>query len=297
LNLNIPSPITKINNNFLDKKGVKLFIKRDDLIHDVVSGNKWRKLKYNLQDAQSNGYDTILSFGGVYSNHLYSLGYATNNLGFKSIGVIRGVQKTTLSSTLRFCKDQNMQFHYLDHQQYRYQKYSKKNLTLFREKFGDFYLLPEGGCNSLGVKGCEEILSEIDDHFDYVCCAVGTGCTASGIIRSLNKNQRFIGFCPFTKFEEQNNMILEYCSPLVYNNWQLIADNHFGGFGKINSNLIKFVRQFYDDFNIKLDLVYMGKLFYSLFDLIKKDFFVKNTTIIIMHSGGLQGVDGFNFKY
>ena len=297
MNLNIPSPITKINSNFLDKKSINLFVKRDDLIHNIVSGNKWRKLKYNFKQAHSDGYRTILSFGGAYSNHLHALGYAANYMGFKSVGIIRGKKKSVLSATLNFCKDQNMQLDYLDYNNYRYYKYSKHNLDLFHEKFGDFYFLPEGGCNALGVKGCEEIISEINVDFDYLCCAVGTGCTAAGLIRSIGHSHQFIGFCPFNKSLEQKNIILDYCCPLKYNNWQLISDNHFGGFGKVNSNLIKFVRQFYYDFNIQLDLIYMGKLFYSLFDLIKKDFFIKNTTIVVVHSGGLQGIDGFNFKY
>ena len=297
MNLNIPSPITKINSNFLDKKCIQIFIKRDDLIHNIISGNKWRKLKHNLIKMQAKGYDSILSFGGQYSNHLHALGYIANNLGFNSIGVIRGVGKSSLSGTLSFCQDQNMQFHYMDYKTYRHKKYDNKTLSMLRDKFGDFYFLPEGGANYLGVKGCVEIVDEIEVNFDYLCCAVGTGCTAAGLISAICENQNFIGFCPFNKCFEQEQSILNLCPNIPRNNWQLISDNHFNGFGKINSNLIKFVRRFYDDFNIKLDLIYMGKLFYSLFELIKQDYFIKNTTIMVVNSGGLQGLDGFNFKY
>tara|TARA_Y100000994_G_C15703961_1_gene446543 strand:+ start:3130 stop:4020 length:891 start_codon:yes stop_codon:yes gene_type:complete len=296
LNLNIPSIITKINCNLFVKKEVKVFIKRDDLIHNIISGNKWRKLKFNFQLAKKEGYNQILSFGGEYSNHLHALSYAANQLGFKSVGVIRG-DKKKLNPTLSFCKSQNMNFHYLDRSIYRSFKYSKKTLFDLQKLFGKFYIIPEGGNNHLGVKGCQEIVTELDCDFDYICSPVGTGCTASGIISSINSNQQFIGFCAFNKTFEQHNSIVNYCNSELYSNWHLIADNHFGGFAKINSNLIKFVSQFYMDYKIKLDLIYMGKLFYSLFNLIEKGYFPSNSKIIVLHTGGLQGLEGFNFSY
>ncbi len=297
MNLNIPTIVTKINSNLFDKKEVQLFIKRDDLIHEIISGNKWRKLKYNFQKAKKEGYDTILSFGGAYSNHLHALSYAANQNGFKSIGIVRGEKNKILNNTLSFCVEQNMKLYYLDRERYKYNKYSEKILNDFRNIFGSFYLIPEGGNNILGVKGCEEIVQELNFSFDYLCSAVGTGCTASGLIRAINNKQNFLGFCPFKKTHEQKNIIMNHCNPELFKNWDLIPDNHFGGFGRINSNLIKFVRQFYLEFNIKLDLIYMGKLFYSLFNLIENDFFSKKTKIVILHTGGIQGVNGFSFNY
>jgi len=292
LYLNIPSITTKISSNFLHKKEVDIFIKRDDLIHPIISGNKWRKLKYNFKQAKELGYDTLLSFGGAYSNHLHALSYAASNHGFSSIGVIRG-KEIDKNSTLSFCLQQNMRLEFMDRLSYRCDKYSHKRIDQLTQKFGKFYLIPEGGNNLLGVKGCEEIIREVSCPFDYLCCAVGTGCTASGLIRSMQKNQNFIGFCPFKKNHEQRNNILSFCDDQLYNNWQLISDNHFGGFGKINSNLITFANQFNLEYNIELDLVYMAKLFYSLFDLIEKDFFLKKTKILVLHTGGNQGSRGF----
>jgi len=239
------------------------------------------------------GYNTILSYGGAYSNHLHALSYACKKLGFDSVGVVRGVQNIKSNSTLSFCQENHMKLYYLDRSEYRYNKYSKKTLDYFRKIFTPFYMVPEGGNNELGVRGCEEILSEIDFDFDYVCCPVGTGCTASGLIRSMRDHQTFLGFAPFKKVIEQKNSIMKFCHPDNYDNWDVLSDTHFGGFGKINNNLVKFIQQFKSNYNIGLDLVYMGKLVYSLFNLINQNYFPKNTNILVLHTGGLQGLKGF----
>ena len=191
-NLNIPTSITKINSNFLQKKSVDVFIKRDDLIHKIVSGNKWRKLKYNFQEANLRGYDSILSFGGAYSNHLHALSYACNMMNFKSIGVIRGEKNKNINSTLSFCQKHNMLLHYMNRLDYKHHKYSNDMTARLKKIFGDCYIIPEGGNNLLGVKGCEEILEEINVDFDILCCAVGTGCTASGLLNSMKKDNYLI---------------------------------------------------------------------------------------------------------
>ena len=296
LKLNIPSPITKLHSDFLSQKSIEVYVKRDDLIHDVISGNKWRKLKYHFIEAQKKKIQTILSFGGQYSNHLHALSYLSNISGFNSIGILRGNKNMQLNSTLSFCKSNNMLFHYINRYQYRFQKYSPEYLQQYKDLFGDYFLIPEGGNNILGVKGCLEILQEVDVDFDYVCCSVGTGCTASGIIQSLNKKQFLIGFCPFQKVFEQKKNIERLCNN-NYVNWKLVPDLSFKGFGKIDTNLTEFVQKFYINYNIKLDLIYMGKLFYYLFNYIRKDFFKKKTKILVLHSGGLQGLKGFNFDF
>ena len=296
MNLNLPSKITKISSNFLHQKQVDIFIKRDDVIHPIISGNKWRKLKYNFQAASDEGFDKILSFGGVFSNHLHALSYACNYFGFGSIGVVRDTHLKKETPTLSFCKKNKMKLYYLDRNQYR-QKKSIQTINLLRKKFGKFYLIPEGGNNLLGIKGCQEIFDEIDIDYDYLCSPVGTGCTAAGLIKGMKNNKKFIGFAPFTKTIEQSENIKNFCDFQLYNNWELISDIHFGGFGKIDSNLIKFVRRFKSDFNMELDLIYTGKLFYSLFNMIKNDAFDKRTKILVIHTGGLQGLNGFNFSY
>lgn len=297
LNLHIPTDLTKIESNFLHQKQVELFIKRDDMIHNVISGNKWRKLKYNLQAAKSNGDNTILSYGGAYSNHLHALSYACRQMGFNSIGIVRGVKDQEKNSTLSFCKENNMRLYYLDRSSYRLNKNSKNILRELNQNINQCYMLPEGGNNILGVKGCEEILLETDNKYDYVCCPVGTGCTAAGLIRTMSAHTKFLGFGPFKKVFEQKQNIKQLCNSKSYDNWDVIADDHFGGFGRIDDNLIKFVQKFKLDYNVELDMIYMGKLFYSLFKLIEQDFFSQNTKILILHTGGLQGLKGFNFSY
>ncbi|MBJ05235.1 MAG: 1-aminocyclopropane-1-carboxylate deaminase [Flavobacteriales bacterium] len=294
MNLNIPSPITKLNSIFLKKKSVEIYVKRDDLIHEIISGNKSRKLKYNFMDAQTKDYTNILSYGGPYSNHLHALSYMSKKLNLKSIGVVRGQKYDKLNPTLSFCQINNMSFYYLNREDYRHKKYDPLNLQLFRKKYGEFYLIPEGGNNLLGLNGCSEILSEVDVNFDFFCCAVGTSCTASGIIRALKKNQFLIGFCPFLKILEQENNIKKWTKS---DNWKLVPDLFFKGFGQIDQELTLFVKKFYWNYNIKLDLIYMGKLFYHLFNYIQRDFFKKNTKILVLHSGGLQGLHGFNFDF
>ena len=232
-----------------------------------------------------------------YSNHIHALSNACNSMGLKSIGVIRGSEQQNINSTLSFCVDQNMLLHYMNRSDYRHYKYSKKIMKELKSLFGNFYTLPEGGNNILGLQGCAEIIKEIDFEFDILCCAVGTGCTASGLIRSLQNHHHVIGFCPFKKVYEQKNNIIQFCNSKLYSNWELISDTDFGGFGKVNGNLIKFIREFKLDYNIELDLIYMGKLFYYLFNLIRHDFFSKKTRILVLNSGGLQGLKGFNFKY
>ena len=296
MNLSIPSTITKINSHLLHEKEIELFIKRDDLIHEIISGNKWRKLKYNFKEASHKGLNTILSFGGAYSNHLHALSYACNKMGFDSVGVVRGDEPNILNSTLSDCKKNKMKLIFLDRLTYRKQKYHNQLLNDFRKKNGDFYIIPEGGNNIFGVRGCQEIVEEISFDFDYFCCSVGTGCTSSGIIKSLNNKCQFIGFAPFPKITEQKNNILKYCAPASYNNWKILPDKYFGGYSKINSNLIKFIGQFKFAHDIQLDFIYMGKLFFNLFDLIQKDYFKKKSRIVVLHSGGLQGINGFNLS-
>ena len=185
---------------------------------------------------------------------------------------------------------------YLDRHNYRFNKYSDNIINDLKIKYDDFYIIPEGANNELGVKGCQEILKEVDMKFDYVCCAVGTGCTASGIIRSMDASQKFIGFCPFNNYYEQRQSIMSFCRHIQHD-WQLISDVYFGGFGKVNDDLLNFVKQFYINHDIKLDLVYNGKLFFSLFDLIQKKVFQRNTKLLVLHTGGVQGTSGFNFNY
>ncbi|MFT3793836.1 1-aminocyclopropane-1-carboxylate deaminase/D-cysteine desulfhydrase [Flavobacterium sp.] len=283
-----------VNQYVLSINGAALYIKREDLIHPLVSGNKFRKLKYNLLEAQKQDQTTLLTFGGAFSNHIAAVAAAGKAQGFRTIGVVRGEEldgKIKDNPTLQLAADCGMVLHFVSREDYRL-----KDLTEFttrlQQQFGDFYLLPEGGTNALAVKGCEEILTDTDSDFDYICCAVGTGGTISGIINAAQTVQNVLGF-PALK---GNFLREEICKFARNPNWELLTDYHFGGYAKIDEPLIRFINQFYKDTGIPLDPVYTGKMVFGVIDLMKKGYFPAGSKILAIHTGGLQGIDGMNLK-
>ena len=276
----------------LPNNTVEFYVKREDKIHPFVSGNKYRKLKYNLLEAKNNGFDTLLTFGGAFSNHIAAVASAGNAFGFKTIGIVRGEElgnKISENSTLSFAKENGMQFKFVSRELYR-NKTSESFLNDLKEEFGDFYLIPEGGTNKLAIKGCEEILNTEDKTFDYICCAVGTGGTISGLINCSEPSQQVLGF-PALKGDFLKEDISKFATQT---NWKLITDYHFGGYAKINEELVTFINQFKIDNQVSLDPVYTGKMLFGIMDLINKNYFPKGSKILVIHTGGLQGVEGMN---
>nr|WP_227807505.1 pyridoxal-phosphate dependent enzyme [Lutibacter profundi] len=281
----------------IENSQVSVFIKREDELHPFISGNKYRKLKYNLEEAKKQHKTTLLTFGGAYSNHIAATAAAGFEYNFKTIGIIRGDELANNSQeiiqnnpTLKFALEHQMQFHFVSRKEYR-NKTLKEFIANLQRQFGDFYLVPEGGTNHLAVKGCEEILTSNDDKFDIICSAVGTGGTISGIINSLKKNQKAIGF-PALKGDFLQNEIKKYV--LKNNNWILNTAYHFGGYAKVSEELIIFINKFKNETLIPLDPVYTGKMMFGIVDLIKKNYFKQGTKILAIHTGGLQGIDGMN---
>ncbi|MCL6295766.1 1-aminocyclopropane-1-carboxylate deaminase/D-cysteine desulfhydrase [Jejuia spongiicola] len=278
---------------FLSKnKGVELFIKREDRIHPFVSGNKYRKLKYNLIEAKKKDFKTLLTFGGAYSNHIAAVASAGKTFGFKTIGVIRGEElndKVNTNTTLKFAKECGMHFKFVSREDYR-NKTEKTFISNLEKEYGAFYLIPEGGTNPLAIKGCEEILTDDDNGFDYICAAVGTGGTISGLINCSKPSQQVLGFSAL-KGEFLQQDISKF---VMKTNWKIITDYHFGGYAKINEALVSFINQFKSDFEIPLDPIYTGKMMFGVFDLIEKGFFPNGSRILAIHTGGLQGVAGMN---
>ena len=287
----------EIPNQFITEvNGVIIYMKREDLLHPEVSGNKFRKLKYNIAEATSQKGQILLTFGGAYSNHISATAAAGKLAGFKTIGVIRGeelgedLEKTLQeNSTLRFAHSCGMELHFISRSAYR-NKTSEAFLEELRKQFGDFYLVPEGGTNELAVKGCEEILTPEDSQFDVICCAIGTGGTISGIINSSEDHQQILGF-PALKGDFLRAEIERFSKK---KNWGIIPDYHFGGYAKVDEKLIEFINNFRSKYGIQLDPVYTGKLMYGIFDLAGKGYFLKNTRILAIHTGGLQGIPGMN---
>ena len=276
----------KINvpNNF----GIEVYVKREDVLHSEISGNKFRKLKYNLTEAQDLGFTKLLTFGGAYSNHIAAVAAAGKKFGFETIGVIRGEEleaKYLENPTLKKASENGMQFEFVTRTQYR-DKNNAAFIDALKNKFGAFYLIPEGGTNALAVKGCEEILTDNDEIFDFICCAVGTGGTISGIINSLKPHQKAIGF-PALKGDFLQEDIKKYAKN---SQWNLVTDYHFGGYAKINDELKQFMKQFFKKYLISLDPIYTSKTFFGVISLISKGYFKPNSKILLIHTGGLQGL-------
>jgi 1-aminocyclopropane-1-carboxylate deaminase len=258
----------------LTEKQISLSIKREDLLHPLISGNKFRKLKYNLIEAEKRGFDTLLTFGGAYSNHIAATAYAGKKQDFKTIGIIRGEELSyswRANPTLKLASEHGMRFKFVSRDSYR----GKENpfyLKKLQEEFGPFHTLPEGGTNTLAVKGCEEILSPLDADFDLVCCSV------------------VLGF-PALKGNFLREDIRKFATK---DNWKLNTDYHFGGYAKVTAELIDFINDFRSRTEIPLDPVYTGKMVFGILDLIEKDYFPPETSILAIHTGGLQGIVGMN---
>lgn len=290
--------INQIKTSDFNHEGVFLDLKREDKIHPIVSGNKFRKLKYNLIEAQRLDKKILVTFGGAFSNHIAAVAEAGKLTGFQTIGIIRGEElgrdlaKTLQSnSTLNFAYQCGMHLEFVTRSEYK-SKESDEFKSWLREKFGDIYLIPEGGTNNLAVKGCTEILNAATEDYDYIACAVGTGGTISGIIEASLPHQRILGF-PALKGDFLKDEIKSYTSK---SNWELITDYHFGGYAKTDDDLIDFINDFKSRQNIQLDPIYTGKMMYGLTDMIANGYFSKNTRILAIHSGGLQGIAGMNVK-
>ena len=276
----------------LADKGVSLHIKREDTIHPLISGNKYRKLKYNLLEAQKMGHQTLLTFGGAYSNHIAAVACVGHEQGFQTVGVIRGEElehSWQSNPTLALAHAHGMRFHFVSRMDYRH-KTEPDFLHKLKKTYGDYYLLPEGGTNDLAVKGCEEILTETDTQFDVICCSAGTGGTVAGLINSAQSHQRVLGFSAL-KGDFLKDEIQKW---VTGTSWELNTDYHFGGYAKITAELVHFINNFRKNTGIPLDPIYTGKLLFGIFELVKQDVFPKGTQILAIHTGGLQGIAGMN---
>ena len=282
-----PTPIQEIHDPLFNQAGVRVLVKREDLNHPYVSGNKWWKLKYNLEEAKKLGHKTLLTFGGAYSNHIFSTAAAAHELGFESIGIIRGEENLPLNPTLSFAKSRGMKLRYISREVYR-QKTNPEFIEELHQEFGDFYLIPEGGTNALAIKGVEEFARTLGDEFDYLCCAVGTGGTLAGLVKGIPADRTMLGFSVlkggrFLKDDVENLIGRDFP------HWSINEDFHFGGYGKTNVELNQFIDFTYEHKSLPLDKVYTAKAFYGLRNLITSGNFKKGSTVLFLHTGGLQG--------
>jgi len=289
--INIPSPLSVLSDPVTEKAGIRLLIKRDDLTHPHISGNKWRKLKYNLLNAEACGADILISFGGAYSNHLYALAAAGKHYRLQTAGIVRGAELDADSSaTLRFCKNQGMQLHFVSREEYR-----EKDAGATVQRLMNFYksgiLLPEGGTNHMALPGVSEMVDEclgqMDGPPDYLVVPAGTGGTAAGI---LSSGQHVMAFSVLKGggflYDEILRMLPKNVHP---GKLDLQTGYHFGGYARYTPELSDFIHDFERRFRIPIEHVYTGKMLFGLYDLIKRGYFARGSTLCVIHTGGLQG--------
>jgi len=272
---------------------------RIDKVHEYVSGNKWYKLKYNLLKAKEEGQTTLLTFGGAFSNHIHATAVAAKEAGFKSIGIIRGEETQPLNPTLRLASFMGMEIHYVTRELYK-TKNEPGFIKGLEEKFGQFYLVPEGGTNQVAIRGAEEILTEnLVSSYDYIISAVGTGGTLTGLISKANDNAEVIGISSlkgnFLTTEVKNWLPLIKKNYLT--NWHISNNYHFGGYAKHTRELIAFINNFKIENGIPLDPIYTGKMMYGIMDMAANRKFKENSKVLAIHTGGLQGIEGFNKRF
>ncbi|MFF5206592.1 1-aminocyclopropane-1-carboxylate deaminase/D-cysteine desulfhydrase [Streptosporangium sp. NPDC000396] len=286
------SPLAELDDPRLARAGVQVILKRDDLIHPLLPGNKWRKLKHNLRRASELGHETLLTFGGAYSNHVRAVAAAGDRFGFRTIGVIRGEEHLPLNDVLTFATGRGMRLAYMDRTTYR-AKDTAPVIEELRREFGRFHLLPEGGSNELAVRGCAELPGEIGIPFDVVCCPVGTGGTLAGIAAGLGAGQRALGFSvlrggQFLAGDVARLQIAAYGEASA--NWTIDHDFHAGGYARRNPELDAFIDDFADRHGMLLDWIYVAKMMWGIFTLAERGTFPAGTTIIAVITGPVATV-------
>ena len=280
-----------------------LRIKRDDLIHPEISGNKARKLKYNILKALDSGCDSLLTFGGAFSNHLVATAKAAQLINFKSIGIIRGNYVDEQNPSLAYANQCGMQLIPVP-----ITEYNERNNYAYHDQlkleFPNAHIIPEGGSNFEGVSGTMEIVKELNFEYDFICCAVGTGTTAAGLILSKPSSTKIICLNNFKNslgiremINQKINLVINNADTIneYQNDFEIIDGYGFGGYAKVNDELKNFAKEIYAKHQLPLDLVYTAKAFYGLNKMMEKGEIKKGSKILFYHSGGLQGNRGFGF--
>ena len=292
--LQLPSPLQALPHPLFEEKNIKVFVKRDDLIHPEISGNKWRKLKYNLLEAQQKGCNELLTFGGAFSNHIYAVAAAGKYFGFETNGIIRGDELHENSSeTLKFAAVCGMKLYFVSRSEYRDMREDSQNHP-FIQSFNRAIILPEGGTNELALEGVGEMAEEIREQLgyapDYVICPVGTGGTMAGIIAASDPKTKVLGICVLKNghyLENEIKALIENKLGKTKDNYAIVWDGHHGGYAKKTPQLLDFIEEFEERFSIPIEPVYSGKMFFAFEELIKTTI-QPNSTVVLVHTGGLR---------
>ncbi|WP_394172772.1 1-aminocyclopropane-1-carboxylate deaminase/D-cysteine desulfhydrase [Thalassotalea litorea] len=294
IDLALPSPLQAIEHPLLLQKQVNVWVKRDDLIHPIISGNKWRKLSANLKACKNQGATQIVSFGGAFSNHIHALAFAGQQLGLQTVGVIRGEPEYANNFTLSWARHWGMQLKFVDRNTYRLREQAEF-LQQLQQQFPNARIIPEGGSNTLALNGVGEIISELkrQTDFDFLLCPVGSGGTIAGLINAADKQHKVFGISVLKQdgyLEKQIQKLLGDAT--ISSQWQLFNQYHCGGYGKFKDIDLQQMLEIQNALNIPLEPMYSGKLFIAFFDMLKRDCFPKGSDIVLLHTGGLQGLGG-----
>lgn len=286
------TPVQEIHHPLIEKAGVRLLIKREDLNHPHASGNKWWKLKYNLEEAVANNLRTLLTFGGAYSNHIFATAAAAKEYGLESIGIIRGERVEPLNHTLSFASKQGMKLHFVSREMYR-MKHDFGFISSLQEKFGNFFLIPEGGTNEFAIKGTEEFAKTklLQTEFDVVMLPVGTGGTIAGIIAGFEGSREVLGVSVLKNgdfLKDDIASFLKKYSRKEYGNWSLLTSYDHGGYAKVTQELLDLVSAMKMQHSLSLDTVYTGKLMSAVLKEAERGRFSRGSTVLALHTGGLQ---------
>ncbi|MEL0647316.1 pyridoxal-phosphate dependent enzyme [Pseudoalteromonas agarivorans] len=287
--------IQHIDSLFLKKKNIYLGVKRDDLLHPLISGNKWRKLKYNLTHMRKLNKTELLTFGGAFSNHIHACAAAGKEFNIKTHAIIRGPELDDNNPTIQFAKQCGMQLHVVNRIEYKLRQ-DEQYLTKLQARFPNAFILPEGGTNEHALLGCKELVHTLPEH-DYLVCPTGSGGTLAGLIEGSEQSTQVLGIAVLKQAQYLIDDIKKLSNKAKnQNNWQLLTDHHDGGYGKFSSALWTFCQNMKHTYNLPLEPIYSGKMMYALWQLIEQDYFTPGSKIIAVHTGGLQGLNGLKYR-
>jgi 1-aminocyclopropane-1-carboxylate deaminase len=285
--------IQTLDDPVLKDANIDVNVLRLDKYTPCASGNKYFKLKYNVEAAKQQGYDRLLSFGGAFSNHIHALAIAGQKHQMKTIGFIRGDEQQILNDTLEDAVTAGMSLHYVSRKEYRLRN-NEDYLAEIQEKYPDAYIIPEGGCNALGVKGCLEILNLVTEDFDTVILPCGTASTLAGIIMSAPEKQ-VVGVSVLKGGHYLNDEVFKFSMQLNIpcgNHWLISHDYHCGGYAKLSKPLAQFMVDFEERNTIPVEPIYSGKMFFALYQMIAKGDISPGSRVVAIHTGGMQGLRG-----
>ena len=286
----VPTPVHELEHPVAQRAGIRILVKREDLNHSTVSGNKWWKLKYNLEAARAEKRSAILTFGGAYSNHIYATAAAASASGLTSIGIIRGEEHLPLNPTLSRAVAWGMTLEYVSRSKYR-ERTQPDFLKTLQARFPDAFIIPEGGSNIHALRGLQEFGAALNEiQHNYLCIPVGSGGTLAGLAAS-GGSARILGFSASkdTSLPSKIQELIQLAGCVSPAPWKLITDYHFGGFAKMNSTLRTFINDFQRQHEFLLDPIYTCKMMFGVYDLIAKGYFPRGSIVLVLHTGGLQG--------